>query len=127
MQSVLGALLTAGYAASFRSAIAASPDANSVSDQVVTTLTKSFAGAEAVAARFPQYAPEITQAARDSFMAGQHNAYVAGFVAMVLGTLLAYFGFPDRNGELTMLEQFGLEDSQGSASPATGTGMAGTG
>ena len=118
MQSILGALLTAGYAASFRSAIAGSPEAGSVSDEVITTLTKSFAGAEAVAAKFPQFAPEITMAARDSFVAGQHNAYIAGFAAMIIGTLLAYFGFPDRKGELAMLDRFAVEDAHGAAAGA---------
>lgn len=116
MQSILGALLTAGYAASFRSSIAASPEANSVSNQVVTALTKSFAGAEAVAKQFPQYAPEITNAARESFVAGQHNAFIAGFAAMVLGTLLAFFGFPDRAGEQELLASYATADAAESAS-----------
>jgi MFS family permease len=116
MQSILGALLTAGYAASFRSSIAASPESSGVSDQVVTALTKSFAGAEAVAKQFPQYAPEITDAARESFVAGQHNAFIAGFAAMVLGTLLAFFGFPDRDGEQELLASYATADAAESAS-----------
>lgn len=111
MQSILGAVLTAGYASSFRASIAASPEADAVSEQVVSALTKSFAGAEAVAARFPQYAPQITQAARDSFDAGQHQAYIAGFVAMLLGTALVSLAFPDRDGERAMLEQFAALDA----------------
>ncbi|MBU6328485.1 MAG: MFS transporter [Acidobacteria bacterium] len=111
MQSVLGALLTAGYATSFRNAIAASPEADSVSDQVSGALTKSFAGAEGVAARFPQYATEITAAARDSFVAGQHAAFLVGFGVMVLGILLAAFGFPDREEEHTMLAAYAEADA----------------
>ena len=119
MQSILGALLTAGYAASFRSSIAASPESNNVSDQVVTALTKSFAGAEAVAKKFPQYAPEITDAARESFVAGQHNAFIAGFLAMVLGTLLAFFAFPDREGEQQLLASYASTDAadEGASAP----------
>lgn len=110
MQSILGALLTAGYASSFRGTIASSPQASSVSDQVITALTKSYAGAEAVAARFPQFAPEITEAARASFVAGQHNAFIAGFVGMLLGTVLVLFGFPGRDAELRMLAGYAETD-----------------
>ncbi len=111
MQSILGALLTAGYAASFRSTIAASPQAATVSDQVITALTKSFAGAEAVAKKFPQFAPEITTAARESFIAGQHKAFIAGFIAMILGTLLAMFGFPDHESEQRLLSSYAQLDA----------------
>lgn len=68
------------------------------------------AGAEAAATRFPQYATETTAAARASFVDGQHSAFVAGFVAMVLGTLLAYFGFPDRRGEQQLLATYAGAD-----------------
>lgn len=119
MQSVLGALLTAGYASSFRSSIAASSEADQVSEQVVSALTKSYAGAESVATRFPQYATEITTAARESFVAGQHEAFIAGFVAMVLGTLLVMVAFPDRDGEQRLLADYVSADGD------TGSGAAG--
>jgi DHA2 family multidrug resistance protein-like MFS transporter len=45
LQSVFGALLTAGYAKSFTEQIAASPHASNVSDRVSQELTKSFSGA----------------------------------------------------------------------------------
>jgi hypothetical protein len=47
MQSIFGALLTAGYASAASSQIAASNQ--SVSDNVAGQLTKSFDGAEAIA------------------------------------------------------------------------------
>src|SRR5207342_2655196 len=52
MQSIFGALLAAGYAASFTAAIATSPNSPKVSDSVEAQLTKSFAGAEAVAQQY---------------------------------------------------------------------------
>src|SRR5204863_7715371 len=45
MQSVFGALLTAGYAAAAGAAIAASPNADKVSENVQGELTKSFSSA----------------------------------------------------------------------------------
>ena len=45
MQSVLGALLIAGYASAFSSAIASSPDSDKVSASVQSELTKSFSSA----------------------------------------------------------------------------------
>ena len=64
MQSILGALLTAGYAAAAAAAIGASPNAQQVTDSVSAELTKSFASAEAVAQQYPQYASQITAAAK---------------------------------------------------------------
>ena len=53
MQSIFGALLTAGYAAAAAAAIAAAPNSQQINDSVQNQLTKSFAGAEAVAAAVP--------------------------------------------------------------------------
>ena len=55
MQSIFGALLTAGYASAFTSKIAASPNADQVSANVQSQLTKSFASAADIAQRYPQY------------------------------------------------------------------------
>ena len=63
MQSIFGALLTAGYAASFSSQIAASPQGAKVSEQVQNELTKSFASAANTAEQYPQYAQQIVAAA----------------------------------------------------------------
>ena len=54
MQSILGALLTAGYAAAIAARRSpASPNKRQVTDSVQSQLTKSFAGAEAIAAAVP--------------------------------------------------------------------------
>src|SRR3954449_688697 len=76
MQSIMGALLTAGYAAAVATAIGAS--GKDVSDSVQNTLTKSFAGAESVAAQYPQHASEIVAGAQAAFLQGDQWAYVAG-------------------------------------------------
>ncbi|HEX5588320.1 MAG TPA: MFS transporter [Acidimicrobiia bacterium] len=110
MQSILGALLTAGYAAAFATAIANAPNGSQVSDNVQAELTKSFSSAANTAQQYPQYAKQITQAAKQSFVDGQDWAYLAGIIAIVLGAALVYFMFPKHEQEEALLEQYGRED-----------------
>src|SRR6187397_1159795 len=113
MQSIFGALLAAGYAASFTAAIAASSDAQKVSDSVEAQLTKSFAGAEAVAQQYPKYADQITAAAKASFLSGDQWAYIAGIVAIVLGAALVFFMFPTKDDEQRLLAEYHATDTAG--------------
>jgi hypothetical protein len=112
MQSIFGALLAAGYAASFTAAIAASPDASKVSDSVEAQLTKSFAGAEAVAQQYPKYANQITAAAKASFLSGDQWAYIAGIVAIALGAALVFFMFPTKDDEQRLLAEYHQIDTR---------------
>jgi MFS family permease len=109
MQSIFGALLTAGYAAAAGAAIAAS--GKHISDSVANQLTKSFAGAEAIAEQHPQYASQITAAAKASFLHGDQWAYTAGIVAVLLGAALVFFLFPRREHETELLARYQAEDS----------------
>jgi MFS transporter, DHA2 family, multidrug resistance protein len=111
MQSIFGALLAAGYAASFTAAVAASPDAQRVSDSVEAQLTKSFAGAEAVAQQYPKHADQITAAAKASFLSGDQWAYLAGIIAIGLGALLVFFAFPKKDDERGLLAGYHAEDT----------------
>lgn len=111
MQSILGALLTAGYAGAYSRAVAASPEAGQVSDQVVGQLTKSFAGASGVASRYPEYASEILHAADSSFVSGQRWAFAAGLACMIAGTILVATCFPGRDRERSMLAEFARLDA----------------
>ena len=65
LQSILGALLTAGYAAAFTAEIAASPQASQVSETTQSQLLRSYSSAEATAQQYPQYADQITTAAHE--------------------------------------------------------------
>ncbi len=94
MQSLLGALLTAGYASAVNAAIAASPQSAKVTDSVQGELTKSFASAADTAQHYPQYTSQIINAAKKSFVDGQHWAYAAGLIAVALGAALVFFLFP---------------------------------
>jgi MFS family permease len=109
MQSILGALLTAGYAAAAAAAIAGSP--KHISDSVQNQLTKSFAGAEDVAQQYPQYASGITAAAKTSFLQGDQWAYTAGIVAILIGAAIVFFLFPKREEEERLLASYHAEDT----------------
>jgi len=106
MQSILGALLTAGYAAAFSSAIAGSPNANQVSADVQSELTKSFSSATNTAQQYPQYSKQIISAAKTSFIDGADWAYVAGIVAVLLGAAVVFFFFPKAAGEKQLLAEY---------------------
>lgn len=118
MQSIFGALLTAGYAAAFTAAIAASPDAAQVSDSTASQLTKSFDSAAAMAQQYPQYADQITAAAKESFLAGDHWAYTAGLIAVVLGAALVFFFFPRKAKEAELVAGYHAEDVPASGEAA---------
>src|SRR3954453_622249 len=111
MQSIFGALLTAGYASAAAAAIAAAPNSSQISDSVQGELTKSFAGAEGVAQQYPQYASQITAAAKQSFLQGDQWAYTAGLVAVVLGAVLVFFMFPAKEPEEELLTAYLAEDT----------------
>ena len=111
MQSIFGALLTAGYAAAAAAAIASSPTNAQVNESVQNQLTKSFAGAESVAEQYPQYASQITAAAKQSFLDGDQWAYGAGVIAVVLGAALVMFLFPRKREEDELLARYNAEDT----------------
>jgi MFS transporter, DHA2 family, multidrug resistance protein len=118
MQSILGALLTAGYASAVATAIAADPNAQEITDGVQSQLQKSFAGAEAVAEQYPQYADAITAGATSSFLDGADWAYLAGIVAILVGAAIVAFLFPRRAEEQALLAQYHEEDTAPAISPA---------
>jgi DHA2 family multidrug resistance protein-like MFS transporter len=113
MQSILGALLTAGYATAVASAIAAAPKAtqDKVTNAVAAQLQKSFAGAEEVANSYPKYSEQIVAAAKTSFIDGADWAFIAGIVAIVLGAVLVFFWFPRRDEEQRLLQSYQTEDA----------------
>jgi MFS transporter, DHA2 family, multidrug resistance protein len=115
MTSIFGALLTAGYAAAATAAIAASPNKEKITDSVQSQLTKSFAGAESIAEQHPQYASQITAAAKTSFLQGDQWAYTAGLVAVLLGAALVFFLFPKKELEEELLTEYHAQDARRAA------------
>jgi EmrB/QacA subfamily drug resistance transporter len=111
MQSIFGALLTAGYAAAASAAIASSGESAKVTENVEGELTKSFSSAADTAAQYPHYSSQIIAAAKTSFLQGDALAYSAGIVAVLLGAALVFFFFPKREQEVALLTQYNAEDA----------------
>ena len=110
MQSIFGALLTAGYAAAAGAAVASS--GKSINSQVQTDLTKSFSSAADTAARFPTSVQDnIIAAAKTSFLQGDQWAYTAGIVAVLLGAALVFFCFPRAEREKELLAAYQEQDA----------------
>lgn len=126
MQSVFGALLTAGYASAMAASIASAPNAAKVTDATVAQLTKSYAGAETIAEQYPKYADQITEAARQAFLHGDRWAYLAGALAVLGGAALVFSLFPRRDEERRLLAEYQAEDSghrNGTATGAAGSSV----
>ena len=89
--------------------IGAAPQA--INDSVQSELTKSFSSAEAVGAQYPQYATQITAAAKASFLQGDDWAYLAGIIAILLGAVLVFFLFPRKDDEERLLAGYHATDA----------------
>jgi len=114
MQSIFGALLTAGYAAAAGAAITAS--GKNVNSTVQAELTKSFSSAADTASRYPaSVQQQIIAGAKTSFLKGDEWAYTAGIVAVLLGAVLVYFKFPKLAEERRLLAAYHAEDSDETA------------
>ena len=106
MQSIFGALLTAGYAAAVgRGDRRRARTARQVTESVAgRSSTKSFAErGRASPQQYPQYATQIIAAAKASFLEGDQWAYTAGIVAVLLGAALVFFLFPKQDDEQRLL------------------------
>jgi DHA2 family multidrug resistance protein-like MFS transporter len=112
MQSIFGALLTAGYAAAASAAIAASPEQAKITENIEGELTKSFSSAADLASQYPGHSEQIIAAAKTSFLQGDELAYTAGIVAVALGAALVFLLFPKRDDEQALLARYHAEDTQ---------------
>jgi DHA2 family multidrug resistance protein-like MFS transporter len=117
MQSIFGALLTAGYVSAAGALVP-----SSVNSSVQSELTKSFSSAADTAAKYPQYANQIIAGARSSFLDGADWAYAAGIIAVVVGAVLVFFFFPKHAREQELLNQYAHEDQTTPAGDAANVG-----
>jgi MFS transporter, DHA2 family, multidrug resistance protein len=120
MQSIFGALLTAGYAAAVAATIASSPNRARVTSGVEGELEKSFSSAADTASRYPAYAKAIVAGAKESFVKGDQWAYTAGILAILLGATLVFLMFPRRQREEELLAEYRALD--GAQIPRRGGG-----
>lgn len=108
MTSIFGALLTAGYTRSIASQIDNLPASaqQQITSGIEATLQKSFSSAATLAQQHPQYSAQIISAAKYSFLTGDHWAYLAGIVAILIGAALVFFKFPKKEEEEKLLAQY---------------------
>jgi MFS transporter, DHA2 family, multidrug resistance protein len=110
MQSILGAILAVGYGAAMAAALAGYPNASQVPASVTSSLEMSYAGAQSVVAQYPQYAAQVTEAAKNAFLAGDAYAYMAGIIAVLIGAVLVILFFPKLDRERELLAAYQAED-----------------
>jgi EmrB/QacA subfamily drug resistance transporter len=114
MQSIFGALLTAGYAAAAGQLVSSS--GQDVTANTQAELTKSFASAADTAARYPPSVQDnIIAGAKSSFLAGDQWAYTAGIVAVLVGAVIVFFFFPKAERERQLLASYQAEDAEAEA------------
>jgi EmrB/QacA subfamily drug resistance transporter len=106
MQSIFGALLTAGYATT----AAAELSGSHVTSSIENTLTKSFSSAANAAQQYPAHASQIIEGAQSAFLAGDQWAYTAGIIAVLLGAALIWFRFPKHDDERRLLASYAAEN-----------------
>jgi hypothetical protein len=111
LQSIFGALLTAGYAAAMSAAITASASGRQATTTVQNEHTKSFSSAADTAMKYPQYATQIVDGAKSSFLSGADWAYTAGIVAILVGAVIVFFLFPKKEEEQQLLAAYHVADT----------------
>jgi EmrB/QacA subfamily drug resistance transporter len=116
MTSVLGTLLTLGYASAMGQAIDQS--GKNITDATQAQLQLSFASAENLAKQNPQYASQITAAAKKSFLDGGDWAYVGAMIAVVVGMALVWFFYPRKEREEELRAGYHAGDEAAAAGQA---------
>ena len=110
MQSILGAILTAGYAHDLSKQISGSSDADTVTDQTQAALTKSFSSAADLAERYPDNATEILSAAREAFVRGDFLAYASAIIVVLIGAVVVRIWYPNLTKERALMKEYAAED-----------------
>ena len=117
MQSIFGALLTAGYASAAGALVTSS--GQHVSSGTEAALTKSFSSAADLASRYPPSVQSpIAAGAKTAFLQGDQWAYLAGIVAVLLGAALVAVFFPRAERERQLLARYQHEDTAAAAKEA---------
>jgi len=130
MTSIFGALLAAGYASAMGQIIDSS--GKNITESTQASLQLSYASAEDLAKQHPQYASQITSAAKQSFLDGDRWAYIAAMVAVLIGMALVFRFFPKKEQEEALRSAYHARDQGADAAtsppplhvPAPGEGPA---
>ena len=76
-----------------------------------STFSERSSSAANTAEQYPHYSKQIIAGAKQSFVDGQHWAYAAGIIAIVLGAAIVFFLFPKKADEERLLAQYQAEDT----------------
>jgi MFS transporter, DHA2 family, multidrug resistance protein len=114
MQSIFGALLTAGYATAAGAELAG----KNVTSSIENTLTKSFSSAADAAKQYPLHAEQIIAGAKTAFLKGDEWAYAAGIIAVLIGAVLVFFKFPRQDREQQLFAEYQQSAEGGTAEGA---------
>jgi EmrB/QacA subfamily drug resistance transporter len=110
MQSIFGALLTAGYASAAGTLVTSS--GHNVTSSTEATLTKSFSSAADLASRYPpSVQDQIVAGAKTAFLQGDQWAYLAGIIAVLVGGAVVAVFFPRAEREKQLLQSYQSEDA----------------
>jgi len=119
MQSIFGALLTAGYASAAGTLVTSS--GHNVTSSTEATLTKSFSSAADLASRYPpSVQDQIVAGAKTAFLQGDQWAYLAGIIAVLVGGAVVAVFFPRAEREKQLLQSYQEEDAAPAAAEAAG-------
>ncbi len=107
LQALMGALLAGAYAASLAKVFAGLPasEASQLTTDAANQITSSYAGAEQVAASYPQaQASEVMAAASQAFTEGKSLAIGSALALTLIGLALVIWVFPRQREESAYYE-----------------------
>ena len=117
MQSIFGALLTAGYAAAVAARDRRVAGNATITTSVQNELTKSFASAEDIAAAVPAVRDPDHGRRQGVVPRRRRLGLPRRIIAVLLGAALVFFAFPRRDEERRLLESY-HERTRAAAEPA---------
>lgn len=110
MQSILGAILSAGYASAVAAKLGAS--GQKITQQTASLLERSFSSASVFAEKLNATQQKaVIEGARASFLSGANWAYLAGIFLVLAGGILVFVAFPKAEDETTLLGAYEAEDA----------------
>ena len=111
MQSIFGALLTAGYAAAAATALAGVPPNPDLTTSVQNQLTMSYAGAADIAAQYPSTARRSSRPPRKRSWPATSGPISPASSPLLLGAALVFLKFPRLDEEHRLLAMYHEQDT----------------
>jgi len=111
MQSILAIFLTRQYTASVDQQLASLPasERSGITEKTASILSESFGGAQVLAEKYPKYGDAIIEGARRAFIEGSAAAIIVALIAVFIGLLITWIGFPHKQQELELEAEYAKE------------------